>query len=89
MGACWHRLLCGHDRGLVSAVSPAADRTTDPVEDPKSVRGRVRTTAAGLTHILTVSGAGALFRLLLAGVLLEVFWLGSVQLVLAWLPWCW
>ncbi len=36
-------------------ASPAADRPTDPVEDPKSVSIRVRTAAAGLAYILTVS----------------------------------
>ena len=35
-------------------MSPAADRPTNPVKDPKSVRAWVRTTAAGLTYILTV-----------------------------------
>ncbi len=34
-------------------ASPAADRPTDLVEDPKSVSIRVRTAAAGLAYILT------------------------------------
>jgi hypothetical protein len=36
-------------------ASPAADRPTDPVEDPRSVSIWVRTAAPGLAFILTVS----------------------------------
>ena len=41
-------------RRLVGAHEPRSDRTTDLAQDPKSVGTWVRTTAAGLTTIVTV-----------------------------------
>jgi len=55
MGACRHRLLWGHTATSSECTSPAADRTTNRVKDPRSVSRWVRTTAAGLGYILTVS----------------------------------
>ena len=44
-----------HGREVECTASPAADRPTDPVEDPRSVSIWVRTAAPGLAFILTVS----------------------------------
>ena len=60
MGALWRTPLRGHNpyAGECKA-SPAADRATDPVEDPRSVIFWVRTAAAGLVFILTVRSGRA------------------------------
>ena len=52
-------LLSGHDAVRWVHTRPAADRTTDLAQDPKSVGRRARTTAAGLTYIFPVEKATA------------------------------